>query len=330
MKKHLTKVKKGCIAVVMASLVFTTTVFATPTVGDLRDNNANAEAKLKTLQGEMTSVMTEINTIEKELVEVGQAVLEAEEDLKEAEERETEQYEAMKNRIVVMYENGNGSLLQKVLESGSLVEMLQEAENVSTLHQYDRKQLEEYVKTKEKIEKLKTSLEEDMADIQKEQKRLAAEKKELDGMIADLKGQVDDYEDRIQKAANAASNNKNNGSTYIPPVGTGGGSAIVAEAYKYLGVRYVWGGSSSNGVDCSGLVMLAHRAIGVNLPHYSGSQGSGGRAVSRAEAQPGDVVCYSGHVGIYIGGGQMIHAPEPGDFVKVVNVYGSPWFRRYW
>ena len=116
----------------------------------------------------------------------------------------------------------------------------------------------------------------------------------------------------------------------MPPSGTGGGAAIVAEAYKYMGVPYVWGGQSASGVDCSGLVLLAHRAIGVKLAHYSGSQGSGGRAVSRAEAQPGDVVCYPGHVGIYVGNGKMIHAPQTGDVVRVVNVYGSPWYRRYW
>ena len=85
-----------------------------------------------------------------------------------------------------------------------------------------------------------------------------------------------------------------------------------------------------SGIDCSGLVMRAHEAIGVKLAHYSGSIGSGGRAVSKADRQPGDVVCYSGHVGIYVGDGYMIHAPQTGDVVRVVKVYGSPWYRRYW
>ena len=78
-----------------------------------------------------------------------------------------------------------------------------------------------------------------------------------------------------------------------------------------------------SGIDCSGLVMRAHQAIGVKLAHYSGSIGSGGRAVAKADRQPGDVVCYSGHVGIYVGNGMMIHAPQTGDVVRVVAVYGS-------
>lgn len=327
------KIGRAFVAATMASLIFATTVFAEPTVNELRDEKAAAEEKIEKLESEMTGVMANINETERELVKVGQQIIEAEEDLEEAEKREKKQYEAMKSRIVAMYENGNSSMLVTILEAGSVAEMLQQAENVQAIHAYDRKQLQEYVETKEEIESLKVSLEEDMDVLQKKQKRLSEDKKELDGMIADLESKVDDFDTRIQRAASvAASNTSSNTSNeeYVPPVGTGGGSAIVSEAYRYLGVPYVWGGASMSGVDCSGLVMLAHRAIGVSLSHYSGSIGSGGKAVSRAEALPGDVVCYSGHVGIYLGNNQMIHAPQTGDVVKVVTVYGSPWFRRYW
>ena len=106
-------------------------------------------------------------------------------------------------------------------------------------------------------------------------------------------------------------------------------SIIVSAAYGQLGTPYVWGGTTpGKGLDCSGLVQYCHRQAGISLPRTSGSQGSGGKAVSSPQA--GDVVCYSGHVGVYIGGGKMIHAPEPGDVVKVAKVYGSPWYRRYW
>ena len=313
----------------LISSMFATTVSAT----SLRDEKKKAEDKLKSLESKMTSLMTNINNAEEQLVKIGSAIIKAEEDLAEAEVLEKEQYETMKHRIVVMYENGTGNMLAKVLDSGSIAQMLKEMENVQTIHDYDRKQLEDYVKNKEKIIALKDSLEKDMVALEKKQAKFEKEKKELNKLIDDAEGKVKNLNDRIQAAARAAaqaSGNKNNSSNYVPPVGAGGGSAIIAGAYKYLGVPYRYGGESMSGIDCSGLVMRAHQAAGIPVARTSGAIGCNGKAVAKADRQPGDVVCYSGHVGIYVGNGMMIHAPQTGDVVKVVAVYGSPWYRRYW
>ncbi len=90
-------------------------------------------------------------------------------------------------------------------------------------------------------------------------------------------------------------------------------------ALRYLGVKYVWGGASPDGFDCSGLVMYVYAQLGISLPHFAAAQYALGVAVPRDELQPGDLVFFDGldHVGIYIGGGEMVHAPQTGDVVKI-------------
>ncbi len=111
------------------------------------------------------------------------------------------------------------------------------------------------------------------------------------------------------------------GTTVAPPSQYGG---VVGVAMRYLGTPYVWGGASPGGFDCSGLVMYAYSQVGVSLPHYTGAQWNVGVAVSRSDLQPGDLVFFDGlgHVGIYIGGNQFIHAPHTGDVVKISSISG--------
>jgi len=96
-------------------------------------------------------------------------------------------------------------------------------------------------------------------------------------------------------------------------------SGVVGIAMQYLGVPYVWGGSTPGGFDCSGFVMYVYSQVGVSLPHYTGAQWGMGVPVSESDLQPGDLVFFDGlgHVGIYIGGGEFIHSPHTGDVVRI-------------
>lgn len=129
-------------------------------------------------------------------------------------------------------------------------------------------------------------------------------------------------------SGSGTSGNSGSGNSSAPSGNTSAAQTIVNAAYSQLGVPYVYGGNGNGGWDCSGLVQYCHSAAGYSLPRTSQAQGGCGVAVS--DPQPGDIVCYGTHVGIYIGGGQMIHAPKPGDRVKIAAVYGSPWYRRCW
>lgn len=98
---------------------------------------------------------------------------------------------------------------------------------------------------------------------------------------------------------------------------------ILQTAYRYLGVPYVWGGTSPYGFDCSGLVQYVYAQHGIYLPRTSYEQINAGRHVSYSQLKPGDLVNFPGHVGIYIGGGQMIHAPRPGRSVCIESVFNG-------
>lgn len=106
--------------------------------------------------------------------------------------------------------------------------------------------------------------------------------------------------------------------TSTAPV-SGNGSSVVAYAKQFIGTKYTYGGSSpSTGFDCSGFTSYVFRNFGVSLPRTSGGQSGAGTPVSRSNLAAGDLVIYSGHVAIYVGGGQVIHAPRPGKSVCIV------------
>jgi len=118
------------------------------------------------------------------------------------------------------------------------------------------------------------------------------------------------------------------GATVVPSSSYGGAAGV---ALSEIGTPYVWAGSSPGGFDCSGLVMYAYSKMGVSLPHSSYAQWNVGTSVPKDQLQAGDIVFFDGlgHEGIYIGGGQFVHAPHTGDVVKVSNLDSGSYASSY-
>ena len=127
------------------------------------------------------------------------------------------------------------------------------------------------------------------------------------------------------ESSSSSSSSSDSSASYSAPTSSNG-QAVASYACQFVGNPYVYGGSSlTNGTDCSGFVMSVYSAFGIGLPHSSSALRGCGYEVSLSSAQPGDIVCYSGHVGIYIGDGQIVHASTASTGIKISDAdYRTP------
>lgn len=154
--------------------------------------------------------------------------------------------------------------------------------------------------------------------VEEEQARLAAEEEERQQAAAAAAAAAE--KDKNTKDKDKSSS-KESSKSYSSPSGGGGGS-VASYACQFVGNPYVYGGTSlTNGADCSGFVMSVYGAYGISLPHSSSALRGVGYGVSTSDMQPGDIVCYSGHVGIYIGNGSIVHASTPSSGIKISTAY---------
>jgi cell wall-associated NlpC family hydrolase len=160
--------------------------------------------------------------------------------------------------------------------------------------------------------------------------QLAERKRKLAGVEAEVAA-LQAQEEAVRAAASRAaaarySSGDGGGDANFPPPQRAPRSEIVSVARKYLGARYVWGATGPNTFDCSGFTSYVYRQVGVSIPRVSRDQINAGERVSRKDLAPGDLVFFGSpihHVGMYIGGGMMIHAPNSGSYVKIAPAFRS-------
>lgn len=351
----------------------------------------NANADIENIQSQQKELQSQIDALDADLVNIimNLDILEGElsdkqteldnvtAQLAQAQEDEQNQYDAMKKRIVYMYENGDDSYIEALVGATDFSDLLNRLEYAQQIYDYDRNLLTQYQETVQQVADLKSQVETEKAELEEVQQSYQEQQASYESMIAEKQSQISDFDTQLASAqslaaqykatvdeqneiirqeqaaaaaAAAQNNNKgnntttannnngnttgnNNGSNTGGDSTTGGstgggglnpsfstsvsGSDVVSYACQFIGNPYVWGGESlTDGADCSGFIKSVYANFGISLPHSSVALQRAGSEVSYENAQPGDIVCYAGHVAIYMGGGQIVHASSPSTGIK--------------
>lgn len=350
-------------------------------ISDYKGAQADVGEEIEALDEEMVSLLTDINLIEEAIADKEEDIAQTQIEYDAAVAEKNEQYESMKIRIRFMYEKGETSYLQLFFGAQNMGDMMNKANYVEELYEYDRTLLEEYEATVQEVAALQDTLEEEKSELETSKTELKEEQAYVEEVLAQKQQEYENYnvvlakakqeaatytakikqetakikqleeeerkrkeeeerkrkeeEERKKKEQEALLASQNDGDSEEKDSsdsdkkeeapkpsssGSGKGQQIADYACKFIGNPYVAGGTSlTNGADCSGFVMSVYQAFGYSLPRSSYAQSAVGKGVSYSEAQPGDIIYYGGHVGIYIGNGQIVHASTERTGIKITS-----------
>ncbi len=346
-------------------------------ISDAQEAQEGVEEEIDEIDQELVGLLRDIELIEDAIDDKEEEIAETQVEYDAAVAEKDEQYESMKIRIQFMYEKGDSSYLHMFFGAGNMGDMVNKANYVEELYDYDRRLLAEYEETVQRVEELQDRLEEDKSELETSRTELQEGQTYLEEMLTQKRSEYENYGSMLTKAKQEAATytarikqetaqikkleeeerkrreeeerkrkeeeerrrkeqealmESQDGGDYEEyeseeeeapkPSSSGGGKGqdIANFACKYIGNPYVAGGTSlTNGADCSGFVMAVYQNFGISLPRSSYAQSTVGRGVSYSEAQPGDVIYYGGHVGIYIGNGQIVHASTERTGIKITS-----------
>ena len=327
----------------VSSLDTTTSVQAAPTTATLQKQISDLNNQVAKLNSKVSAKQLQINKINAQNVKIQKEIVATKNDIKKAKKELSDRKDVLKDQVVELQKQTNNSVsgniyVDYLLNAGDFSELIGRAMAVGKISSANKAAIDDVNEAKAKLDDLaadqadrKQDIEANKAKAESEMVALASSKKKATASQKKLQAQM--WENRSALKAQTTADSKKTQSLINTKTFTGS-SSLISNAAQFIGVPYVWGGSTPSGFDCSGLVAYAANMAGISLPRTAKEQSQVGSYVSVSDLQAGDLVFWVkdgtvSHVGIYIGGGQYIHAPQPGENVKVDSVaYFSPSFGK--
>ncbi len=349
------------IARATAGLVLGATVLTgLPTIA-LADTPAELQAKLDQANSHLSGLYDEASRVSEEVNKTQEDLDATNAEIEQKTAELAQAQDTLSRRVASNYKTGGVSLVSILFDSTSFEDMVNRITYASKVSDSDAQIIQQVKDIQSDLDQKRTEQQQLLDDLKTQQAELDGKVSEAQNYVNSLDQQVQDALEAERAAAAAAAEAaqrdaeraaENNGGNYVPNAGnqnsnsntnnggsnsnSGSGSAsgslsasqrnaIVSAAWSKVGCSYVYGATGPNAYDCSGFVQYCYAQAGISLPRTSYAQGACGTTTSNPQA--GDIVCWGGHVGIYIGGGMMIDAGNPSVGVSYRAVYGSPWYQ---
>ncbi len=328
-------------------------------LADARAEADRAQSELEVLVDRVAAAAEQYNAAQVQLDETDAKISENQKALRASKSNLAVSRVELSRMLVDAYRQGNPDLVALLLNAGSIDQLIDQSRFVQRVTMHAQQVVRDVRSYAQDVRQREAALDRERATRSSALQQREAEKAAIEDTLAERQRLLDSLGSEIQQilsrrlaaqraaeaqlAANAGGiladataaaagqdfalggsvDGSSDAGTYItPPASSSTGGSAASIALGQLGTPYVWGGGAPGGFDCSGLIAWAYAQVGVSLPHHAASQYAMGTPVPMDALEPGDIVSFhgSGHAGIYIGGGQYVHAPQTGDVVKVSSL----------
>ncbi|MEO3823449.1 NlpC/P60 family protein [Actinomadura sp. B10D3] len=312
----------------VACLTVTASLTFAPVVAhaEPKPTRAQVQKKLDKLAEQMDHKVEEFNQLNEKLKIAKKKYESASKASRQEQAAFEEQRSAIAKMAAAAYKNGDSADVTGFVGSNDPQAILDQAAVFSHLSQERSSQLTQFLATAQRLRREESQAKTAYDDVKAKTKELREQKKKLDREVAKQKALL-----RRLGGGSSSGGGGGIGGTYTGPA-SGSARTALNFAYAQLGKPYSYGAEGPNSYDCSGLTMKAWGAAGVSITRTTNSQYAATKRVAKSNLQPGDLVFFSslGHVGLYVGGGKMIHAPRTGKNVEVVSITSGYYLSNYY